>query len=126
MSKTFRQQNTDASIRCKEQINASCNYLFNHPLFCLGTNDPRSTMIINSLEMPALPLLADNVEQRANLHKQNRNMIKKIVDEIKQAANEEASKCWIESKGYQLEDSVEVDENAMTLKEFENWCKEDN
>lgn len=126
MCKTFRKQNTDTSVRSKDQIDAACYYLFNSSLFCLGTNDPRSAMIINSLKMPALPLLADNVEQRANLLKQNRNMIKKIVDEIKQAANEEASKSWIESKGYQLEDSDEVDDNAMTLKEFENWCKEDN
>jgi hypothetical protein len=122
MSKTFRQQNIDASIRCKEQINASCNYLFKQPLFCLGTNDPRSATFINSLKMPALPLLADNKEQRTALLKQNRNMIQKLADEIKHSVIEEANRPWIESKGYHLEDTEMVNENAMSIKEFENWC----
>lgn len=126
MSKTFRNQNIDMSVRSASQINAACHYLFNGPLFCLGTNDPRSVMFISSLEMPALPLLADNKEQRLALLKQKRNMIQKIVDDIKHAANEEATKPWIDSKGYQLEDSDEVNENAMTIEEFEKWCEESN
>ncbi len=121
MSKT----NSNNTIMCTVgQINAACDYIFGERLFYIGGNDPRSRTFISALEMPPLPLLMSNREQREALKKNQRSMIQKTIHEIKEAIKEEQAKPFLSPKGYELEESDEVNENALTEEEFAKWCEE--
>jgi hypothetical protein len=106
------------------QVNTACDYIFNKRLFCIGSDDFRSRAFISSLEMPPLPLLMSNREEREALKKKQRSMIQKTIHEIKEAIKEEQAKPFLSPKGYELEESDEVNENALTEEEFTKWCEE--
>jgi hypothetical protein len=74
--------------------------------------------------MPSLPLLASNKKERDALKNKQRSMIQKAIHEIKKAIKEEQAKPFLSPKGYELEESDKVNENAMTKEEFNKWCEE--
>jgi hypothetical protein len=116
---------TNSNSMCTtNQINTACDYIFGERLFCIGDNDWRSRAVISALKMPSLPLLASNKKERDALKNKQQSMIQKAIHEIKEAIKEEQAKPFLSPKGYELEESDEVNENALTEEEFAKWCEE--
>jgi hypothetical protein len=98
---------------------------------CLG-RDSKTREFLRQVKMPALPLLADNVDLRKSLESRQKSPLFRVVagaialktsklrEEITLAVKEEKAKT-VETKPYTLEDPKDgefVDENPLTDKEF--------
>ena len=118
--------------RLASELAAAQRYIFRDVLPVLG-NSPHLTVVINKLNMPALPRLMSNIEERKKLIKngifrtfiQGANgriqIIKKVISE---AIEQERHKSFYVPL-YYLEEALpheQVHQEPMTYEEFQKMC----